>query len=72
MCIYAQSSPEQRNDMADNSEQIIYTTSSINEKSGEAPSATASTHCINKAILSRRVIIVAILILFVGPVAQSV
>jgi len=42
MCIYAQSLLEQRNDMVDNSEQIICTASSINEKSGEAPSATAT------------------------------
>jgi hypothetical protein len=47
--------------MADNSEQLLCTASSINEKSGEVLSAIASTHCIKNAILIPKVIMVAIL-----------
>jgi hypothetical protein len=61
---------QHRNDKDDTSE-LINTASSINEKSGEIPSATASTHCINNTILSRTVIMAAILTLFIPRITDN-
>jgi hypothetical protein len=48
--------------MDDNSQQLLYTASPINEESGEVLSAIASIRCIKKAILRPQVIMVATLV----------